>query len=267
MADVVVAGPRRGAGQHREHRCGAVERLDLGLLVHAEHQRPLGRIQVEPDDVADLGDEQRILGQFPRILFVRSQSERPPHPRHHRLTQPQMLGHRPRRPVRGIRRRGLQRRGDQRLDLIVADHPRPARPRLIEQPVQPVLGEPVTPPPHRCRSTGPAVRPSSVLVPTIGGRQHDSGPHRQPRRTRSSPRPPLQLGAFIIGQHDLGSMRSTAQPSLTTTTELMTQDTRRLYRADIQRLTARGRAKRAMPDVRDANPALACRIRCAPRLR
>ena len=47
VADVVVAGARRGAGQHREHRCGAVEGLDLGLLVHAEHQCPLGGIKTQ----------------------------------------------------------------------------------------------------------------------------------------------------------------------------------------------------------------------------
>ena len=136
MAHVVVAGPRRGAGQHRKDRRSPVECLDLGLLVHAQHERPFGWVEVQPDDVADLGHEQRVLGQFPRILFVGCQSERPPYPRHHRLAHPQMLGHRPRRPVRGIGRRGLQRGHDQRLDPIIADHPRPARARLVDQPVE-----------------------------------------------------------------------------------------------------------------------------------
>jgi hypothetical protein len=40
VADVVVAGSLRGAGQHREHRLGAIERLDLGLLVDS---RPHGQ--------------------------------------------------------------------------------------------------------------------------------------------------------------------------------------------------------------------------------
>ena len=79
MADVVVAGPRRGSGQHREHRLSAVEGLDRGFS-STQHQRPLGRIEVEPDHIAELGDEQRIFGQLPRILFVRSLSECPPDP-------------------------------------------------------------------------------------------------------------------------------------------------------------------------------------------
>jgi hypothetical protein len=36
MTAVVVAAPRRLAGTHRQHRLAAVERLDLGLLVHAQ---------------------------------------------------------------------------------------------------------------------------------------------------------------------------------------------------------------------------------------
>jgi pimeloyl-ACP methyl ester carboxylesterase len=80
VADVVVVGPRRRAGQHWEHRRGPVERLNLSLFVHAQHQRPLRRIRMQSDDIADLLHEQRVLGQLPRILFVRRQSECSPHP-------------------------------------------------------------------------------------------------------------------------------------------------------------------------------------------
>jgi len=57
VAHVVVAGARRRARKHRKHRLGAVERLDLGLLVDAQHQCTLGWIQVQPDHVADLVDK------------------------------------------------------------------------------------------------------------------------------------------------------------------------------------------------------------------
>jgi hypothetical protein len=48
--------------------------------------------------------------------------------------------------VRRIPRHALQRLDDHLVDLGVGDRPRPARPRLIHQPVQPVLREPVAPP-------------------------------------------------------------------------------------------------------------------------
>lgn len=38
----------------------AVQGLDLGLLVHAEHECPLRRVEVELDDVVDLLDEEEV---------------------------------------------------------------------------------------------------------------------------------------------------------------------------------------------------------------
>jgi hypothetical protein len=40
--------------------------LDLGLLIDAEHQGGFGRVQVEPDDVANLLDE---LGSLESLKF------------------------------------------------------------------------------------------------------------------------------------------------------------------------------------------------------
>ncbi len=45
---VVVGGARRRARQHRQDRRGAVQRLDLRLLIDAQHHRTLRRIQVQP---------------------------------------------------------------------------------------------------------------------------------------------------------------------------------------------------------------------------
>ena len=51
---VVVRHPLRLAGLDRQRRLGAIERLDLRLLVNTEHQRAFGRVEVEPDDIDDL---------------------------------------------------------------------------------------------------------------------------------------------------------------------------------------------------------------------
>ena len=55
------------------------------LLVDAQHDRALGRVEVQPDDVAHLLDEQRVLGQLPMLDAMRLQPERPPDPRDRRL--------------------------------------------------------------------------------------------------------------------------------------------------------------------------------------
>jgi hypothetical protein len=42
---------------HRQDRLGAVGGLDLALHVDAQRDRILGRIEMQTDNVADLGDQ------------------------------------------------------------------------------------------------------------------------------------------------------------------------------------------------------------------
>jgi len=70
-----VGAPFGQPGHHRQHRRGAVQGLDLGFLVYAQHQRLFRRIQIQPDDVADLVDELRIVADLERIDQVRFEPE------------------------------------------------------------------------------------------------------------------------------------------------------------------------------------------------
>jgi hypothetical protein len=64
----VVVGLSRGYPRHqRQHRRRTIERLNLRLLVDAQHDRGLGRIEIQPDDVADLVDEPRVRGELERL--------------------------------------------------------------------------------------------------------------------------------------------------------------------------------------------------------
>ena len=49
---------------------GAIQRLDLALLIHEQHHRALGRVEVQPADVFDLVHEQRIGGQLERLRVL-----------------------------------------------------------------------------------------------------------------------------------------------------------------------------------------------------
>ena len=68
VADVVVGASLGHAGHHRQHRLGPVQRLDLALLVDAQHHGLLRRVVVEADDVDDLLDEQRVGRQLEPVL-------------------------------------------------------------------------------------------------------------------------------------------------------------------------------------------------------
>ena len=57
------------AQTHWQQRLGAVEGLDLGFLVNAEHNRLMGRVEVEADDVSSLLDKERIVGEL--VVAVR----------------------------------------------------------------------------------------------------------------------------------------------------------------------------------------------------
>ena len=60
VAQIIVGAPFRLSGTHGQQRAGTVQSLDLGLFVHAQHQRSVRRIQVKAHDVAHLLDEEWI---------------------------------------------------------------------------------------------------------------------------------------------------------------------------------------------------------------
>ena len=89
---VVVIGHRSGASLlHGEARLGSIQSLDLGLLVDAENHRVSGRIDIETDDVADLGRELRVIGQLEGAKTVGGQAMGAPDA----LGRSQADGHRP----------------------------------------------------------------------------------------------------------------------------------------------------------------------------
>ena len=93
VPDVVVGRLLWHAGHHRERRLGPGQRLDLALLVHAEHHRRFGRVEVEPDDVLDLLHDQQIVGHLQPVRPVRLEFQGLPDPADRGLAQPTALGH------------------------------------------------------------------------------------------------------------------------------------------------------------------------------
>ena len=78
VAFVVVAAPFGLTGAHRQQRLGPVEGLDLALLVDAQDQRPFRRIEIEPDNIANLLYEERVARQLEALRTVRLQPEGTP---------------------------------------------------------------------------------------------------------------------------------------------------------------------------------------------
>ena len=100
VALVVVGHRASSALLHRQRRLGAVQGLDLRLLIHAQHHGLLGRVQVQAHDVDQLLLETRIMGELEGLHQMRFEPPRRPDPLHRRRAHPDLVGHRPTRPMR-----------------------------------------------------------------------------------------------------------------------------------------------------------------------
>lgn len=160
------------SGSHRQRWLSAIQRLDAGLLIHAEHHRVLRRVHVDANDVADLVHELRIRRQLEPVGQPRLETERLPDPTHRRRRDPGLRGQVTRRPMCRVGRGFFQGSDHDRFDISIADRARRSGPRFVDQPIESGLEEPLTPLEHRCR-----VHPhplSHVLVRhVIGSEQHD----------------------------------------------------------------------------------------------
>src|SRR6476659_2252906 len=104
VALVIVRAPFDLPWTHRQQRLRAIESLYLALLIDADHQRLVGRIEIEPDDVAHLLDELWIGGELERLRTMRLQRERPPDALHRGGRDTRRLCHVAGAPVRRARR-------------------------------------------------------------------------------------------------------------------------------------------------------------------
>jgi hypothetical protein len=170
VADVVVGAPLDPGRGDRPDWPGALQRLDLGLLVPAQHDRVGGRLQPQPDHVADLGLQRRVGGELDVSVChgLRSCS---PHPRDRAVANARLAGEQPARPVGDV---SVWGGGVRVVARISARRSR-----------RPVWGRP-----GRCRS---ASCPVSPRAHTGGARRSPSGGRCQaaqrPRCSRRLQRP------------------------------------------------------------------------------
>ena len=201
VPEVLEAMALGAPGRQRQHRILAVQRLDRGLLVHAEHRRMLRRVQVQPDHVGRLGLEVRIVGGQVAFEPMRLDAVLGPDARHrHVRDAAQFGGQLARGPVRrAVGGLALGRPGQHaRLDPIghlVALAPGVAG----EQPRQPIGGKALAP---TIDVAVAAVELGANLGPrqALGQQQDQSRVSRRIGSTVPRTGLPLQFHAFALGQ-------------------------------------------------------------------
>ena len=203
MADVVVGHPFDVAQAHRQHRLGALERLALALLVHAQHDCVLGRTQIQPHDIAQLLDEERIGGELEVLGAVRLQAQELEVAVHAGGRDRRLSGDRSHAPVRGAARRlGMQGLVDQLGHALVIDRARLAGPKFIVKPIEPVLEVASAPLAHRGASQLQPLGDRAVGL-ARGRCQHDARSRYQRGRDRPRARHGRQLDPLRLAQHQI----------------------------------------------------------------
>jgi hypothetical protein len=174
---LVIVGHSAGAAfLHRQAGLGAVECLDLALLVDREHDGVGRRINVEADHVAQLVDELRIGGELELPHPVRAQPVRPPDALHRTDGDAGRLGHQGGGPVgRLAGRLALGQRDDPRGHLRSERRDARGAGLVAQQAGDTLRGEALLPAPHAgLRLARPAH--DRVGAEAIGAEQHDPGP-------------------------------------------------------------------------------------------
>ena len=116
VADVIMGHRSSPALLDRQARLGAVEGLDLALLVDREHQAVRRRVEIEPDHIAQFGGKRRVLRQLEAPHPVRLQTVRRPDALHRAQRDAARCRHRPAGPMGCLARRLRQGQRDDIVD-------------------------------------------------------------------------------------------------------------------------------------------------------
>lgn len=214
---LVVVGHRGSASLlERQPRLGPVERLDLGLLVDAEHDRAVRRVEVEADDLGDLLLEHRVVRDLEALHDMRLQPGIGPDAPHARSRNSHRLCHRRAAPVRGIGRGLLHGLRDHLQPDLPRQRRHPRGPRLVPlEPRHALIEIPLLPAPDRRLRHARLPHDLGGATP-IGRGQHDLGPPDELARRVAVGDQGLQLGA--VGgakvKADVGASHPPTMPQL-----------------------------------------------------
>src|SRR5579872_1348315 len=210
MAGVIMRLPLGDPRTQGQNRLGTIQGLDLALLIHAQHQSFLWRIQVQADDVVQLVKEPGIGAQLEALYAMRLQTMCLPDAIDSRRTHPLGSGQHAHAPMRRSRGFAVQSGVHNRLFFLPRQAPLTSRSRRIfQQPLQSGPFKTLAPAQHR-RSTGAQLCRQAVVGHPVGRTQHDadtkcdllwggSRPHKTFQQLPLFPTEMQWLGSFPHG--------------------------------------------------------------------
>src|SRR5262249_40189065 len=145
MTNIIMGHAFDVAQAHGQHGLGTVQGLDLAFFIDREHQRMIGRVQVQADYVAYLLDEEGIGGKFETPSSVGLQAEGLKQAMHGGTGDAAGLGGLSNAPVRARSWFAGERAFQQRRNLLIVDAVGTAGRQLVVEPGQAMPNESLPP--------------------------------------------------------------------------------------------------------------------------
>jgi len=197
VAGVVVGHARRQSRPHRQRRLGAIKRLNLRFFIHAQHQRSLGRVEIETHDIGQFAVELRVVAEFEGVYPVRLQAVLLPYAMHGGRGQANFFGQAPCAPV-GSRLRLAQGDAHHCLFLCGGDPPWTPTARPVAQTVQATTCIPSPPQTHSSLSN---LKPFRQRADTLALRAAQHYPRPVFRAGVADGFAALETSFFLSPQH------------------------------------------------------------------
>ena len=186
VALVIVRHGCAAALLHRQAGLGAVQGLYLALLVYRQHQRMLGRIEIEPHDGFQLACELRVATHLETIDAMRLEAVGPPYTRDRSFRDTRLFGHGAGGPLRGVVGRLLCGLRNQSRCHFRSDRRSPSGARgILQQTLHSQFQKTAAPQGDHARSNL-ETRCNLLVLKTIGRQKHDTAAHHNPRRYGSA---------------------------------------------------------------------------------
>jgi hypothetical protein len=200
VTPVIVRHGAAVAGAQGITRSGPVEGLNLALLIHKQHQRLIGRVQLKTDDIVELFYEPRVAVHLERRDAMRPEAVLVPNVPRGRFADTSCFGHQSRAPVGRGARLPMQRSFHERRTLAVANGWDTARTESVVLETRGAQREkPLTPQlpggPREAQVTG-----DLLALDLIGGQHYDVRPLYDMLGLAAGSGPSLQGDVLLIGK-------------------------------------------------------------------
>ena len=191
---LVVMGHGAGAPLFHRQSLGAVERRDLALLVDRKDDGVRRRIDVKADDIAQLVDELRIVGELELLHPMRLQVVCPPDALDGADADPGRRRHHRPGPVGRLAGRVGERQPDHALGHIGAERRNARGPGIVERPstaTSPFPPSATTTMPRSIAGTASSAASTSPARRRMTGRSFTTCLPRTTPARRCGPTPPI----------------------------------------------------------------------------